>query len=76
MFNQKYHYYKCHNLLKAPEPYAIYDYAKGAVGYKNKLNKEVQQSLGFIYLGCLTDKELNKPVQPTKPAKLIRRYAK
>lgn len=72
MINQQYHYYKCHNLVKAPQPYAIYDYAKGAVGYNNKLQNKVVQSLGFDYLGYLTDKQLNKPVQSSKPAQLIK----
>lgn len=72
MFSQQYHYYKCNNSSKAPQPYAIYDFSKGAVGYNNKLQKKVVQSLGFTYIGYLTDKQLNKPVQSSKPAQLIK----
>lgn len=72
MHNQKYHYYKCHNPEKAPQPYAIYDYSKGVIGYNNKLVKHVASYFNLKYIGNVSENDFNKPVKSHKPAKLYK----
>lgn len=70
MNNETYHFYRCTDPNKAPQPYAIYDYAKGVVGYNNKLVKKVAENLRLTYLGKLSEKELDERkkggIKPTK----------
>lgn len=69
MAENKYYFYRCTKPDVAP-PAKIYDYAKGLVGYDNKLVKKVAENLRLQFVGYGTDKEVNVAIKTgRKPVK-------
>lgn len=67
MNNEKYHFYRCTNPDRAPQPYA-----RGVIGYHNELVPMIVENLQLRYLGYKTEKELaERKKVGVRPSKAI-----